>query len=113
MFTVIYNAIAFGLAWLVGKLVVLGPSIFAHILVFFGISYATSSLIDFGVQNYIDELSGYMNGIPADVIQILGIMGFDIALSLIFASYAVFIQIKITMAYGRWVTKAPSGNFSA
>lgn len=59
-----------------------------------GIGFATYTGVDFIISQAEAEIFANYNGLPADLYQVLNLMGFHTGLKIMFAGWAAYISVK-------------------
>lgn len=81
-----------GVAHLVAKLRDAAAGIFGKVLATFGLSIATFNGLLPSLKNFV---TGFISGMPAEVVRMLGSLGVGIAMSMILSALAVRLAWKV------------------
>jgi hypothetical protein len=81
--------IKWALMWLLGMFVQSIPEIIKRIFMFIGLGSITYTGITFGEDLLRDEMSKYLGGLPAYILDFIGIMKIDMAFTMILSAWTI------------------------
>lgn len=84
------------------------PWILSYGLMAVGIGAITYLGMDFALDYGIDLLNAKYNDVPADLLDILVVMGIPDAITIITSTGAAAITLKVTAGTTRWVANRPA-----